>query len=165
MAIEQGEIAFLQSELLLLEVLIMRPIFLAAPLISIFFVSSPAVAATVTPVHGTLLVNAGSGYKRLIVPMEVAAGNQVMANPGGRGEIAFSDGCVLKVEPGQVVTIPNESPCVRQGQHNETGGSLKDGPMPEQRDDRRFLIHGLLIGGAVGCAILCFNDKDKPASP
>ena len=142
----------------------MRPMTVIAPLMSIFLASTSAVAATVKPVHGTLLVNAGSGYKPLLVPMEVAGGSQVMANPGGRGEIAFADGCVLKVEPGQVVTIPHESPCVRQGQHDETGGSLKDGPVPEKRD-HRFLVHGLLIGGAVACGILCFNDKDKPASP
>ena len=134
--------------------------------LSAVFISTVAFAATVTPERGEVLLNRGEGYRLVKEATEVVAGNQLIANPHGKGQVVFADGCVLKVEPGVVVTIPDQSPCTRQGQQVETGGSLKDDPIPEQRDDRRYLLKGLIIGGVVGGAILLFDkDKDNPSSP
>ena len=128
-----------------------------------FFVTS-ASAATVIAEQGQVLVNEGSGFKLLVQPTVVQPGAQVMANPRGTASVEFPDGCVVKVEPGMVLTVEVQSPCKPRGGHVETGGSLKDQPQPAP-ERRRWEL--LVIGGGVvlGCVVSWCHDDDKPASP
>lgn len=125
-----------------------------------------AQAATVMPEKGQVLLNQGDGYKLVTQPTEAAPGHLVIANPGSSARITFQDGCLISVQPGSVFTVTAQSPCQRKGSHVETGGSLKDTPMPEEARQERP-IAPLIIGGAaiaVG-AVLLLRDKDKSASP
>ena len=127
-------------------------------------VGASADAATVTPEKGQVLLNQGSGYKLVTQPTEAAAGHLIIANPGASAQVVFPDGCSVSVQPGSVFTVAARSPC-QGGSHVETGGSLKDPPMEEVREERP--IAPLIIGGAaiaVG-AVLLLRDKDKAASP
>ena len=86
-------------------------------------IATGAVAATVTTEQGEVLVNRGTGFKPAAQPMEVSAGDQVMAKPEGRGNVVYPDGCIVNVVPGVVFTIADKSPCQRRGSHIETAAS------------------------------------------
>jgi hypothetical protein len=54
-------------------------------------------------------INGGHGYMKLAGPTQANAGDSVMASPGGHGTIVYSDGCVVHVYPGAVVTVQEGS--------------------------------------------------------
>jgi len=124
--------------------------------------ATSAVAATITPERGEVLVNRGSGYKLVTQPTQVAAGDQVMVKPKGSGRVVFPDGCSVLVAPGAVLTIAATSPCVRAGSHVETAASLPPNKDPQQtgNDALPFLT---VAGVAAGMTLL--PQKDKAASP
>jgi hypothetical protein len=71
-----------------------------------------------------------------------------MADPNGRARIVYADGCVVPVNPGEVVAIEPESPCRREVVGNEwyIAGSV-----------------AIAAGAGVGIYFALQND-DKPAS-
>ena len=141
--------------------------FSALVALSIVLVATSAQAATVTAEKGQVLLNQGNGYKLVTQPTEAAPGHLVIANPGASARIAYPDGCSVRVQPGSVFAVAALSPCERSGSHAETGGSLKEGPMPEEvREEERPIIP-LIIGGAAIAAgtVLLLRDTDKSASP
>ena len=75
--------------------------------ITAVLLSSPAWAAvTIQSVTPEVSINRGQGYKEVVTAAtEASAGDQVMAGPGGHGKIVYSDGCVVDVYPGAVVTV------------------------------------------------------------
>ena len=138
---------------------------LIALLTTVSFIAS-ASAATVIAEQGQVLVNQGDGYKLLVQPTVVQPGAQVVANPWGAARVEFEDGCVVKVEPGMVLTVEAQSPCKPRGSHVETGGSLKDEPQPAPEGRRwDLLILGAGVAGAIGACVAWCHDDDKPASP
>jgi hypothetical protein len=72
------------------------------------FISLPATAATVKVLQGQVSVNQGQGYKQVAAASAVSTGDQVMAAPGSRAKILYSDGCAVDVYPGAVVTVPEK---------------------------------------------------------
>jgi hypothetical protein len=128
-----------------------------------------ALAATVNPIKGQVLLNRGDGYKLVSESTDAAPGAQVIVNPLSVGQVVFADGCAVKLEPGAVFTIAAQSPCEVTGQHVEAGGSLKsvkDAAKPEASDRRSsaLVIGGAAIAVGVG-AILLLRHDDKAASP
>jgi len=133
------------------------------------FLGLPAWAGTmgtVQTIDGTLSLNRGDGYVEVLSWAEAPAGSQVMANPGSRGKIIYSDGCEINVSPGSVYTVQDGSPC--------GSGALRGGSA------RTYVIGGLVVaGGAVAIIALTGggdsdNGKNKkkkhketnnPASP
>lgn len=128
---------------------------------TIIFATSAA-AATLTSEQGEVLVNRGSGYKAVTQPVDVAAGDQVMAKPKGRGRVVFPDGCSVKVAPGVVFTVAAKSPCERRGAHIETVGSPK--PNEVAQNDESYVLPSLLAAG-VPIAIMELRANSKSASP
>jgi hypothetical protein len=134
---------------------------LIAFLTAVSFITS-ASAATVSAEQGQVLVNQGNGYKLLAQPTVVQPGAQVMANPRGVARVEYQDGCLVRVEPGEVLTVEAQSPCKPSGSHVETGGSLKDGPQPAPRRSWDLLIIPGVVGVIGACAAWC---DDRAASP
>ena len=121
---------------------------------------------TVQTIEGTLSLNRGDGYVEVLSWADAPSGSQVMANPGSRGKVIYSDGCEINVSPGSVYTVQDSSPC---GSGVMGGGSA-----------RNYVIGGLVIaGGAVAVIALTggdnsdngkhkkkkHEDNDDPASP
>ncbi len=68
--------------------------------------STVALAATLQPTAGNVLVNRGNGFKSAGVGQsQVQPGDMVMASGGGSAQIIYNDGCKVGVEPGSVVTV------------------------------------------------------------
>jgi hypothetical protein len=126
------------------------------------FLGLPAWAVTVQTIDGTLSLNRGDGYVEVLSWADAPSGSQVMANPGSRGKVIYSDGCEINVSPGSVYTVQDSSPVLR-------GGSA-----------RNYVIGGLVVaGGAVAIIALTgggdsnngkhkkkkHEDNDNPASP
>src|SRR6476646_2216804 len=76
---------------------------------------SQALAATVNSMSGQVLLNRGDGYKVVAGSAQGAAGDTVVANPGGSAQIVYPDGCVVEVLPGAVTAIAAQSPCTTAG--------------------------------------------------
>jgi len=108
------------------------------------FVGMGAEAATLER-KGPVLVNYGSGYVAAKNGAALQAGDTVMAKPGGRGQIAYDDGCREPVEPQRLVLVQDLSPCV-DGAH----------PWP---------IYKMGAAAVVAGSLLVSGDKDRAASP
>ena len=85
-------------------------------LFSVAFVASvvavgAAQAVTVESVEGRVLINRGAGYRTVNNSVEGAPGNRVLANANSRARIVYDNGCVVIVDPGNVITIAQAPPC------------------------------------------------------
>ena len=139
--------------------------FLLSALMSTSLACAAASAATLNTERGEVLINRGEGFRRVAKATAVVPGDQIMANPRGKGHVQFSPTCQVIVEPGSIFVVPSEPPCKATGRYVPTGGSLKDGPQPPpERSHDHYLIGAAIVGAAVGTVIL-LRDKDKPASP
>lgn len=111
-----------------------------------------AQAASVEVIQAPVSVNSGAGYVRISGLIQAKPGDTVMASPNGRARVAYGNGCILEVEPGMVVTVPQDANCT-----------------PGAHAHHHYIIGGLVIAGGVAAVILLSQDKssspDKPASP
>lgn len=108
-------------------------------------------AATLTGVG--LMADTGNGYHNVELQMELVPGNSVIANPGGVGEIRYADGCIQKVNPGDVVVVKELSPCAAG--NSGTAGSAN-----------MLIVGGVVVAGVVvGAVALSGGGNDKPKSP
>ena len=127
--------------------------------------ASAGTMVTVRTIDGALSLNRGEGYVEVLSWAEAPAGSQVMANPGSKGKIIYSDGCTIDVVPGSVYTVQDSSPC--------SSGVVG-------RPRAYYVIGGLVVaGGAVAIIALTggsdsdngkqkkkkHKDTDNPASP
>jgi hypothetical protein len=129
----------------------MRPVFAFVAAIMLVFTVELALAATVHVTGGQVFLSHGEGYRRLSGSAQARPGDRVVVNPGGSGQIVYSDGCKVEVKPGSVAIITNQSPC-GGGTSVGTGG-----------DSSMYAIGAVVVGGAVGAAALL--GKDGPSSP
>lgn len=126
---------------------------LALPFIAF---SLPASAATVEAIQGKVSINRGTGFQQIGAVTQANPGDLVMASPDGSAEIVYrfaaagslkdTEECRVKVTPGAVVSVTDETACRR-------GAGINGGPL---------LLGALAVGG--GIAIITTIDKD-PASP
>ncbi len=121
---------------------------------------APAHAATVTDLQGEVLVNTGVGFKKIEGPLELVPGDQIMVGALGSAQVKFADGCSVPVQPGQIVQVGPESPCIAQKEPAaETGGVGAN----------TMIIGGVVVAAGAGLAIGLSgggsDKKDRPASP
>lgn len=102
---------------------------------------STAQAATVTPVQGEVLVNAGAGYQRLGAEIMLKPGDVVIVRPDGKAMLAYPDGCTLDVVPGLVAWIEPTSPCANPHPTHDPAPMLAT-PRPF---DRAWLLDGVAL--------------------
>jgi hypothetical protein len=72
---------------------------------------SAASAATVESIKGRILLNRGDGFQVLAAPTTANPGDTVMASPGGDAKLRYSDGCVIDIRPGAILSVGTKSPC------------------------------------------------------
>ena len=125
------------------------------------FMGTMTQAATLDEIEGMVFVNRGNGYEPVANGTQVQPGDSVVANPGGRGQIVYDDGCTDIVEEGRVVLVTERSRCDPQ--------SLLVQKMlePHRNDWGPYALYGVGIAGAVGLGIAVFRNDgaDSPASP
>lgn len=130
----------------------MRTVFRSAVAAAAVALAWPAVAASVAPVNGAVLVNRGQGFRQISGATTVSTGDTIMVRPGGSARITYPGGCWIPVEPGNVLTVPPEDHCVL-GLNNVTGTDL---------------LTGAAIAGAIAGGVLLLhgdNGATAPASP
>jgi hypothetical protein len=112
--------------------------------------SMAAQAATLDPVADAVFTRGpNAGFHQVRSATEVNAGDTVMTGPNGRAKIVFGGGCVIKVEPGQTVTVPERCQAAIEG------------------DASQYLVAGA-AAAVIGTAIyfvLKDNEPPRPASP
>lgn len=148
---------------------VMRIVPVLSVLVASVSLSVASFAATVSPIEGQLSISSGQGYRSVTGPTPGAAGDVIIASPGGSGEIVYDDGCRIRVVPGGVVTVAAKSPC---RDRMALGGSMKDSPVVEEpRRDYGFIAPLVAVGGTVGAVIYFATKGDdngagaNPASP
>jgi hypothetical protein len=106
-----------------------------------------ASAATVRVLDGELFIDRGEGYAAVSGATSAKAGDTVMVQAGGSGEIIYDDGCRQAVEVGSVAVVAEVSPCA-------TG-------LSEAAVDNIYLYTGLVMVGVAGAVIALSDDDDK----
>lgn len=111
--------------------------------------------ATVTPLGGIVLVNHGSGFVNL-AKRTVQRGDRLMARPGGRADLTYSNGCVNRVAPGAVVVVGTPASCLaesRAAAAGTTGAAKATGVAGASADAASagvaVVAGGLGIGGTI----------------
>ena len=112
--------------------------------------SATAQAATVRNVAGSVLVDRGSGFQRVTGDVTVAPGDRVLANAGGSANIVYSENCIVKVDPGAVVTVIPASQCL------PVGGLTGVTP---------YVIGAAVVGGGAALAIGLSGKSSRSVSP
>ena len=84
--------------------------FLFAGLLSATAVAAPSVA-TLGRTEGVVLVNQGKQFVSASAGQLLVAGDRVLVLQGGQANLRFSDGCVLPVASGSLLTVPAKSTC------------------------------------------------------
>ena len=123
-----------------------------AALFLFFYVAGQAFAATINATGGQVFISQGEGYRKVVGSTQAGPGARVVVNPGGSGQIVYSDGCVVEVAPGVVAVVAKHSPC-GGGSASGSGGG----------DAGMFAVGAAVVGAGVGAAALM--GKDKSASP
>lgn len=118
---------------------------LLAAVAGLILSASSVCAATVNNLGGQVLVNRGGGFRPVLGASEAGPGAQVVANPGGLGNVTYPDGCTVTVNPGEVYTIAPASPCA-------TGNTGING----------YAVGALVVGGAIAGIVI---SQQKSASP
>lgn len=144
--------------------------FVCALLSSVCF-SASSLAATVQSKGGQVLVNKGEGYRQVVGSVDVKAGDSILVNPGGSGQITFSDGCAVDIGPGSVITISPQSPCLTTGSTSNANANANasagsdGGSSVGGMSTTTFAIGAAVVGGGVAAAALLLGQSsDKPAS-
>jgi hypothetical protein len=127
---------------------------------------TPALAATVEVVKGTVSVKQGDGFRQITGPTEVYRGNMVMTAPGGKARIVYPDGCVVSVGPGGLATVGECKQPMTAGLACDPSTDPKC-LVPPAPVTPWWLIGGAAAGIAVGiCAAqCCFQDCSPSRSP
>jgi len=123
-----------------------------AGLIAIYPIA--AQAATLNDIKGGIFVSQGAGYHAARTPVQLNAGDSVLANPGSSAKVVFGDGCTVAVQPGMVFTVPETSPC--------------KAALPEDSVNWPLVAGGVLVAGGIGIAIAASSGGGGgggPASP
>jgi len=130
----------------------------------------PAASATVTSTSGEVLVDRGSGFEALSVPIELPPGAQVSIPPGGSAFIRFAGGCEVQVTKRHWV-IPKDPPCAgdRWATITESAAAGSGNPAASPSDPA-WLVTPIIIAGGGAAAIILLTQSgggndSKPASP
>lgn len=112
-----------------------------------------AQAATLEIIQAPVSANFGQGFVPIDTGTQLNPGVQVMAKPGGRGQIVYDNGCTEPVEEGKVVVVQEDPSCV--------GAGLPFG-------DTHHVLLGTAVAAGVGVGIYYLikdDDDDKASSP
>ena len=80
-------------------------------LVCMALMSSAAMAVTLQPLQGKVLINRGTGFQHVTEPVTAAVGDSVMVSADGNAQLVYDSQCAVPVKPGNVVTIALEAPC------------------------------------------------------
>ena len=126
---------------------------------------SPLQAATLNPGTGTVSISraGGTGFEAVTGPTSVAPGDTVIVGDGGSAQIAFENGAIESVSPGQIYSVPTVPPPPAA-----LPGSTPP-PPPAPAAAGAFTPTTLAVGAAVGAAgigaAVVATQQDKPRSP
>ncbi len=153
----------------------MRRFSASALVVFSIFLCPSALAATVKPVQGEVLVNRGNGYEYVRGTSQASVGDIVMARPGGSAQVVYNDKCSVTVRPGQVVTIASEPPCNKtvsfdpNGRRMNVGVGHGNGFYELPPHPRHHWAPLVIVGGIAIAAGFCIAEEgicdNKPASP
>jgi len=83
-----------------------------ATLAALVVCTAAAHATNVVDVTGPTYLSKGEGFRAVATGAEVKPGDRVLVGRGGRATVAFADGCRVSLAAGDVLTIPQASPCI-----------------------------------------------------
>ena len=73
--------------------------------------SAASAPASLGPTQGVVLVNQGKQFVTAQPGQLLVAGDRVLVMQGGQASLRFTDGCVLPLASGSMVTVPAKSTC------------------------------------------------------
>jgi hypothetical protein len=136
--------------------------------------------ATMGAIAGDVKINQGTQFVEAQPGQPVNAGDRIMVMEGGSTSITYSDGCVLQISSGSLVTVPATSTCkggVAQNQQiapgngdavgNVSGANVPAGNATGAVDSANSFDWDYLgTAVVVACLMFCGNeDNNNTVSP
>jgi hypothetical protein len=126
--------------------------------------------ATMGGILGDVKINQGTQFVEAQAGQAVNAGDRIMAMEGSSASITYSDGCVLQISGGSLVTVPATSTCkggVAQSQQIAPGNGDAVGNVPAGNGtgvvDSANSIDWDYVGTGVivACLMLCGSEGNN----
>jgi len=75
------------------------------------FAQAPEPVATLTEMHGHVLVNQGDEFKPATKNMPLRPGDRIMVQDDSEAKIEFKDECKSEIDENKIYTVPDRSTC------------------------------------------------------
>jgi hypothetical protein len=123
--------------------------------------------ATMGRTAGDVKINQGIEFVQAEPGQAVNAGDRILVMEGGSASITYSDGCVLQISGGSLVTVPATSTCKGAQLRRQQIAPADSGPIGAGGSYSTLNTVGWIwVGAAAACAAFCESENNNnTASP
>lgn len=136
--------------------------------VSALAIASGAQAARLTEVNGTVLVNAGEGFREASGRTSVSPGDRVLIRGKGAAQIDYGAGCIERVLANQTVIVASQPICnSTPATPMRNPAAVKQTSIPFNQgvaDQSIFIVGGLIVVSSAAAAIAANGNDNKAQS-
>jgi hypothetical protein len=136
--------------------------------VSALVIASGAQAARLTEVNGTVLVNAGEGFREASGKTSVSPGDRVLIRGKGAAQIDYGAGCIERVLANQTVIVASKPICnSTPATPMRNPAAVKQASIPFNHgleDQSIFIVGGLIVVSSAAAAIAANGNDNKALS-
>lgn len=93
----------------------------AATILSVAMTTGAMAGAKLSTISGSVMVNKGTGFIPASDNIPLKNGDRLMVGPKSSASLVYTDGCKIRLLPGNVATISGASPCTFKADDNTVG--------------------------------------------
>ena len=150
------------------ETILIRQLTFAFLLLAIAPMAQADSVATMGGTAGDVKINQGIEFVQAEPGQAVNAGDRILVMEGGSASITYSDGCVLQISGGSLITVPASSTCKGAQLHRQQIAPSDSGPIGSASGDYATVntVGWIWLGTAAACFIFCESENgDNTVSP
>lgn len=136
--------------------------------VSALAIASGAQAARLTEVNGTVLVNAGEGFREASGRTSVSPGDRVLIRGKGTAQIDYGSGCIERVAANQTVIVASKPICNSTPANPvRNPGAVKQASKPFNdgvAEQGILIVGGLIVVSSAAAAVVANGSDNKAQS-
>jgi len=120
--------------------------------------------ATMGETAGDVKINQGVEFVQAQPGQSVNAGDRILVMENGSASITYSDGCVLQISGGSLVTVPATSTCKGAQLHRQQIAPSDSGPIGGEDAGNYDAVNTagwIWVGAAAACFAFCEQENNQ----